>query len=386
MDFELSEEQKLIQQTAREYAQSTLLPRAVDYDRREEFPRQNYTELGELGFMGITVPEEYGGAGLDDTAMVLVVEEIARACPSTAITLSVHNSLPCRVIGWFGSESQKKKYLPRLASGEWIGAYAVSEPDYGSDAARIQTSAVKKGDRYVLNGVKTWITTGANAGAVVVFARTDKNVEKPHRGITAFIVEPSFPGFSAGRQEKKLGLRASDTCQLVLEDCEVPEENVLGEVNGGFGIMMRGLDGGRIGVAAQAVGIAQACLDAAVEYSKVRRQFGRAICEFGMIQQKFADMAARINAARLMTRQAAWLKDRGVPHSKEASMAKLFASDTAVYCAEQAVQVYGGYGYTKEYPVERYFRDAKATEIYEGTSEIQRIVIARHVLGLAKRH
>jgi len=386
MDFELSEEQKLIQQTAREYAQSTLLPRAVDYDRREEFPRQNYTELGELGFMGITVPEEYGGAGLDDTAMVLVVEEIARACPSTAITLSVHNSLPCRVIGWFGSESQKKKYLPRLASGEWIGAYAVSEPDYGSDAARIQTSAVKKGDRYVLNGVKTWITTGANAGVVVVFARTDKNVEKPHRGTTAFIVEPSFPGFSAGRQEKKLGLRASDTCQLVLEDCEVPEENVLGEVNGGFGIMMRGLDGGRIGVAAQSVGIAQACLDAAVEYSKVRRQFGRAICEFGMIQQKFADMAARINAARLMTRQAAWLKDRGLPHSKEASMAKLFASDTAVYCAEQAVQVYGGYGYTKEYPVERYFRDAKATEIYEGTSEIQRIVIARHVLGLAKRH
>ncbi len=385
MDFELSEEQKLIQQTAREYAQSTLLPRAVDYDRREEFPRQNYTELGELGFMGITIAEEYGGAGLDDTAMVLVVEEIARACPSTAITLSVHNSLPCRVIGWFGSESQKKKYLPRLASGEWIGAYAVSEPDYGSDAARIQTSAVKKGDRYVLNGVKTWITTGANAGVVVVFARTDKNAEKPHRGITAFIVEPSFPGFSAGRQEKKLGLRASDTCQIVLEDCEVPEENVLGEVNGGFGIMMRGLDGGRIGVAAQSVGIAQACLDAAVEYSKVRRQFGRAICEFGMIQQKFADMAARINAARLMTRQAAWLKDRGVPHSKEASMAKLFASDTAVYCAEQAVQVYGGYGYTKEYPVERYFRDAKATEIYEGTSEIQRIVIARHVLGLVKR-
>ena len=385
MDFELSEEQKLIQQTAREYAQSTLLPRAVDYDRREEFPRQNYTELGELGFMGITIAEEYGGAGLDDTAMVLVVEEIARACPSTAITLSVHNSLPCRVIGWFGTESQKKKYLPRLASGEWIGAYAVSEPDHGSDAARIQTSAVKKGDRYVLNGVKTWITTGANAGVVVVFARTDKNAEKPHRGITAFIVEPSFPGFSAGRQEKKLGLRASDTCQIVLEDCEVPEENVLGEVNGGFGIMMRGLDGGRIGVAAQSVGIAQACLDAAVEYSKVRRQFGRAICEFGMIQQKFADMAARINAARLMTRQAAWLKDRGVPHSKEASMAKLFASDTAVYCAEQAVQVYGGYGYTKEYPVERYFRDAKVTEIYEGTSEIQRIVIARHVLGLVKR-
>ena len=383
---DISPEHKMVREMARDFARNELAPKASEMDEKGEFDMEIMSQMAELGFWGIPWPEEYGGAGLDDTAMVLVVEEIARACPSTAITLSVHNSLPCRVIGWFGSESQKKKYLPRLASGEWIGAYAVSEPDYGSDAARIQTSAVKKGDRYVLNGVKTWITTGANAGAVVVFARTDKNVEKPHRGITAFIVEPSFPGFSAGRQEKKLGLRASDTCQLVLEDCEVPEENVLGEVNGGFGIMMRGLDGGRIGVAAQAVGIAQACLDAAVEYSKVRRQFGRAICEFGMIQQKFADMAARINAARLMTRQAAWLKDRGVPHSKEASMAKLFASDTAVYCAEQAVQVYGGYGYTKEYPVERYFRDAKATEIYEGTSEIQRIVIARHVLGLAKRH
>mgnify|MGYP003879491319 FL=1 len=382
MDFELTEEQKMIQKTARKLAQEVLLERAKEFDRREEFPRQNFTELAEVGFMGILVPEEFGGAELGDLELVLALEEIARACPSTAVTMSVHNSLVCRVINWFGTEEQKKRYLPRLASGEIIGAYAVTEPDIGSDAANIRTSATRRGDTYILNGTKAWITTGANAGCIIVFARTRKDAEKPHRGISAFIVEPTFKGFKPGKQEKKMGLRASDTCQLIFEDCEVPAENLLGKENEGFKIMMRGLDGGRIGIAAQSVGIAQACLDLAAEYAKVRKQFGKFLYEFEMIQQKFADMAARINAARLLTYYAAWLKDKNLPHSQQASMAKLFASETAVYCATEAVQIYGGYGYTKDFDVERYFRDAKVTEIYEGTNEIQRIVIARHVLGL----
>ncbi|RKY17022.1 MAG: acyl-CoA dehydrogenase, partial [Planctomycetota bacterium] len=256
------------------------------------------------------------------------------------------------------------------------------EPDIGSDAGSIRTSATRRGDTYILNGTKAWITTGANAGCIIVFARTKKDAEKPHRGISAFIVEPTFRGFRPGKQEKKMGLRVSDTCQLIFEDCEVPAENLLGRENEGFKIMMRGLDGGRIGIAAQAVGIAQACLDLAADYAKVRKQFGKFLCQFEMIQQKFADMATRINAARLLTYYAAWLKDKNLPHSQQASMAKLFASETAVYCATEAVQIYGGYGYTKDFDVERYFRDAKVTEIYEGTNEIQRIVIARHALGL----
>jgi len=382
--IELTEEERLIRDTARDYAEGTLLERAKEFDRREEFCVETYRELGELGFMGMLVPEKFGGTDLGDFPLVLVIEELARVCPSTAVTVSVHSSLVCRVINWFGTEEQKERYLPRLATGEIIGAYAITEPDTGSDAANIKLSAEKRGDRYILNGVKAWITTGANSGCIVVFARTRKDEEKPHRGVSAFIVEPSFAGFSTGKQEKKMGLRASDTCQLIFEDAEVPAENLLGEENEGFKIMMRGLDGGRIGIAAQALGIARAALEAAIDYSKVRKQFGKPICEFQMIQQKIADMGTRLEAARLLTWRAAKLKDADRPHTKEASMAKLFATETAWFCANEAVQIYGGYGYTKEYPVERYFRDAKALEIYEGTSEIQRIVIARHLLGLVK--
>jgi alkylation response protein AidB-like acyl-CoA dehydrogenase len=296
----------------------------------------------------------------------------------------VHNSLTCRVITIFGTEEQKKKYLPRLASGEIIGAYAITEPDIGSDAANIKLSAQRNGDKYILNGMKSWISTGAYSGCIIVFARTKKSEEKPHRGISAFIVEPTFKGFSFGKKEKKLGLRASDTRQLIFDNAEVPAENLLGKENEGFKIMMQGLDGGRIGIAAESVGLAQAALEAAISYSKVRKQFGKFLYEFEMIQQKIADMGTRVEAARLLTWRAAKLKDAGLPHSKEASMAKLFASETSFFCATEAVQIYGGYGYTKEYPVERYFRDSKVNEIFEGTSEIQRIVIARHLLGLVE--
>jgi alkylation response protein AidB-like acyl-CoA dehydrogenase len=377
--FELTEEEKLIRDTAREFAETRLTDRAVEYDKREEFPWENYTELGELGFMGILVPEEYGGSDLGDFVLVMVIEEVSRVCASTAVALSVHSSLVCRLIAMFGTDKQKAKYLPKLATGEHIGAYVVTEPDAGSDAASIQTSAVRNGDYYLLNGQKSWISTGAQSKCMVAFARTSKE-GKPKDGITAFIIEPEFEGFSVGKQEKKLGIRASGTCQLVFEDMKVPAENVLGEVNGGFKIMMLGLDGGRIGIAAQALGIAQACLDASIKYSQERKQFGKFIGKFQGIKVKIANMATRIAASRLLVYNAAKLKDQGKPHTVEASMAKLYAAETANYCATEAVQIHGGVGYTKEFPVERYFRDAKVTEIYEGTSEIQRLVIAKHFL------
>jgi alkylation response protein AidB-like acyl-CoA dehydrogenase len=377
--FELTEEEKLIRDTAREFAETRLTDRAVEYDKREKFPWENYTELGELGFMGILVPEEYGGSDLGDFVLVMVIEEVSRVCASTAVALSVHSSLVCRLIAMFGTDKQKAKYLPKLATGEHIGAYVVTEPDAGSDAASIQTSAVRNGDYYLLNGQKSWISTGAQSKCMVAFARTSKE-GKPKDGITAFIIEPGFEGFSVGKQEKKLGIRASGTCQLVFEDMKVPAENVLGEVNGGFKIMMLGLDGGRIGIAAQALGIAQACLDASIKYSQERKQFGKFIGKFQGIKVKIANMATRIAASRLLVYNAAKLKNQGKPHTVEASMAKLYAAETANYCATEAVQIHGGVGYTKEFPVERYFRDAKVTEIYEGTSEIQRLVIAKHFL------
>lgn len=377
--FELTEEERMIQETARNYAQSVLRKRAEEYDKKEAFPRENFTELGNLGFMGVCVPEEFGGTGLGEFALVLVVEEISNACASTGVVLSVHNSLVCSVIKTFGSEDQKKRYLPRLASGEWIGAYAVTEPDVGSDAANIQCSAVRNGDHYIVNGVKQWITTGSQSGAIIMFARTAKT-PNPSDGISAFIVEPTFPGFRVGKQEKKMGLRASDTCQLVFEDMKVPAENLLSAENQGYGILLATLGGGRIGIAAQSIGIGSAAFDAALEYSKVRKQFGKPICEFQAVKVKLADMATRLDAARLLTYRAAKLKDAGLSHAKEASMAKLFASEAANFCATEALQIHGGYGYTKEYPVERFFRDAKITEIYEGTSEIQRLVIAKHIL------
>lgn len=377
--FELTEEEKLIKDTAREFAQTKLAPRAAEYDQKEEFPWENYAGLAELGFMGILVPEEYGGSALGDFVLAMVVEEVARACASTAVALSVHSSLVCRLIAMFGTQEQKTKYLPKLASGEHIGAYVITEPDIGSDAASIQCSAVKDGDYYVLNGQKSWISTGAQSKCMVAFARTSKT-EAPKDGITAFIIEPDFEGFAVGKQEKKMGIRASGTCQLIFENMKVPVENILGEVDGGFKIMMIGLDGGRIGIAAQALGIAQACLDASLKYAQERKQFGKFIGEFQGIRVKIADMAMRIAASRLLVYTAARLKDQGKPHTVEASMAKLHASETANYCATEAVQIHGGVGYTKEFPVERYFRDAKVTEIYEGTSEIQRLVISRHFL------
>lgn len=377
--FELTEEERMIQETARNYARNVLRKRAEEYDKKEAFPRENFTELANLGFMGISVPEEFGGANLGEFALVLVIEEISNACASTGVVLSVHNSLVCSVIKMSGSEEQKKRYLPRLASGEWIGAYAVTEPDVGSDAANIQCSAVRDGDRYIINGVKQWISTGSQSGAIIMFARTAKTPE-PADGISAFIIEPTFPGFRVGKQEKKMGLRASDTCQLVFEDMKVPAENLLGAENQGYGILVGGLGGGRIGIAAQSIGIGSAAFDAALEYSKVRKQFGKPICEFQAVKVKLADMATRLDAARLLTYRAAKLKDAGLSHAKEASMAKLFASEAANFCATEALQIHGGYGYTKEYPVERFFRDAKITEIYEGTSEIQRLVIAKHIL------
>jgi len=377
--YGLTEEEKLIMDTAREFAESKLADRAVEFDMKEEFPRQNFTDLGELGFMGMLIPEEQGGSGLGDFPLALVVEEISRICASTGVALSVHNSLTCRIINLFGTDEQKKKYLPKLSSGEHIGAYVVTEPDTGSDASSIQASAEDNGDYFLLNGQKSWITTGANAGVLIVFARTSKE-GKPKDGITAFIVEPGFEGFEAGKQEKKLGIRASDTCQITFENMKVPKENVLGGVNGGFKVMMIGLDGGRIGIAAVSVGIAQACLEASIKYSQERKQFGKCICEFQGIKTKIANMATRLHAARLLVHKAARLKDKKLPHSKEASMAKLFASETANYCATETVQIHGGVGYTKEFPVERYFRDAKVTEIVEGTSEIQRLVIAKHFL------
>ena len=378
MQYPLTDEQKLIQQTAREFADNEVAPSADAHNREGRFPAELVKKLGELGFMGMLIPEEYGGTALGNFCLVLALEEINRACASTGITLSVHSSLASGPIVEWASEELKKKYLPRMATGELLGAYALSEPDAGSDAASLSTSAIKDGNEYVLNGTKSWITTGVEADVVVVMARTDETQRS--KGITAFIVDPDMKGFSVGKKEDKLGLRASSTVQLIFEDMRVPASQVLGEEGAGFKIAMHTLDGGRIGVATQAVGIAQACLDASVKYAEEREAFDKKIGEFQAIQWKIADMATRIEGARLMIYNAARLKDERLPHSKEAAMAKLFASETANDIARQAVQVYGGAGYLEDFPVERFFRDARITEIYEGTSEIQRIVISRHLL------
>lgn len=381
MDFELSEELLLVQRTAREFAEKELAPVAAKLDAECIFPRENMKKLARLGFCGILVPEEYGGAALGNLALAIVCEEINRVCASTGVTLSVHNSLATSPIIRHGNEQQKRKYLPKLASGEWIGAYGLSEPNAGSDAASIETTARREGDSYILNGSKIFITTGSEADVIIVFARTNPDKSLRAKGITAFIVEKTFPGFKAGPPEHKLGIRASNTTALFFEDCRVPAENVLGGEGNGFKIAMDTLDGGRIGIAAQAVGILQACLDASVKYAKDRVQFGKPLAEFQAIQWKIADMATALEAARLLVYQAAYLRDRKMPHTRQAAMAKLFASEAACRAASEAVQIYGGVGYTREFPVERFFRDARITRIYEGTSEVQRIVISRNVLG-----
>jgi len=378
MDFTLNEEQKMLRDMARDFAQKELVPNAPKWDEGSIFPAEAVKKMAELGLMGIMVPPELGGAGMSMLSYVVALEEIAAGCASTAVTMSVNNSLYLGCVGKWANDAQKKKYMPEFAQGQKLGAYALSEPGAGSDAANQKTTAVLKGDKYILNGTKNFITNGPNADAMVVYAMTDK--EKKYKGISAFIVEKGFPGFSVGKKEHKLGIRASSTSSIILDNCEVPKENLMGGEGNGFTVALDTLDAGRVGIATQALGIARAALEVAVKYSQEREAFGQPINSFEGIQWKIADMAMNIDAARLLIWRAAWMKDNGQKIVKEAAMAKLFASEMANFVAKEAVQILGGYGYCKEYPVERYFRDAKITEIYEGTSEVQRIVIARNVL------
>ncbi|RLF30027.1 MAG: acyl-CoA dehydrogenase [Thermoplasmata archaeon] len=378
MKLELNDNQKMIQKMVREFAEKEIAPVAAELDKKGEYPTKILEKMAKLGLLGIIVPPEYGGAGLDTVSYVTVIEEISKKCASTGVITSVHNSLVCWPIIHFGTEKQKKKYLPQLAKGEKIGAFAGTEPNAGSDLGSMQTTAELKGDKYIINGTKTFITSGSKAGIIIVFAVTDK--EAGSRGISAFIVENTMKGFKVGSIFEKMGINANHVAELVFEDMEVPKENLLGKEGEGFKIALMALDGGRIGIAAQAVGIAQAALDESIEYSKQRQQFGKPISKFQAVQWMLTDMATRIQAARLLVYNAAYLKDKGERFTKEAAMAKLFASETAMDAAIKAVQIHGGYGYTKEYVVERLFRDAKITEIYEGTSEIQRLVIANNLL------
>lgn len=380
MNFQFTEEQLMIRETARKFAVEELASKASERDEKEEFPHEEIKKLAELGFMGMMVSEKYGGSGFDTISYVLAIEEISKVDASVGVIMSVNNSLICWPIEAFGTEEQKLKYLPRLARGELLGAFCLSEPEAGSDASNQRTTAVRNGDFYILNGTKNFITNGVYANILIVFAQTDK--EKGSKGISAFIVEKDFPGVIVTKKEKKLGIRSSDTAQIVFEDCKVPLANRLGDEGMGFKIAMTTLNGGRIGIAAQALGIAQASLEASIKYAKERKTFGKFLAEHQAIQFKIADMATKIEAARLLTLLAAWKKDRGEKYVKEASMAKLFASQIAVEAALEAVQIHGGYGYIKDFPVERYLRDSKITEIYEGTSEIQRIIIARELLEM----
>jgi butyryl-CoA dehydrogenase len=382
MDLQLNEEQGMIRKMARDFAQNELAPVAAELDEKAEPPLAILKKMAGLGFMGLAMPEEYGGIDADSVSYVIAIEEISKVCASTGVILAVHNSLGSHGLVAFGTEEQRQKFLPPLASGEWIATYGLTEPETGSDAASIKTRAVLDGDEYVINGTKQFITSAPFAHLSIIFAVTDPS--KGHRGISAFLVEKGTPGFSVGREENKMGIRAASTCGLVFEDCRVPVANRLGEEGEGFKVAMSSLDAGRVGIAAQALGIAQGAYEAALAYAKERHAFGQPIAEFQGIQWMLADMATRIEAARLLTYQAALAKDRakksGERYSKEAAMAKLFASETAVWVTNKAVQIHGGYGYIKEYAVERYYRDAKITEIYEGTSEIQRIVIANQIL------
>ena len=376
MDFSLTEQQRMIKDVAADFAQKEVAPLAAELDRQERFPRELVGRMAELGFLGMNVPEEYGGAGLDMLCYILAMEEVSKACASTGVIMSVNNSLVCWPLETYATETQKQKFLTPLAKGEKLGAYCLSEPGAGTDAANQQTRARKEGDEWVLNGMKNFITNGANADTLIVFAMVDP--EQKHKGISAFIVETDRPGFEVIRKETKMGIRASDTAQLSFDNVRIPADQLLGEEGQGFKIAMSTLDGGRIGIAAQALGISQAAYEAAVAYAKEREQFGKPLVKFQAIQWKIADMATRIDAARLLTHRAAWLKDQGVRYSEQAAMAKLFASEVSHFVTNEAVQIFGGNGYSKEYPVERFFRDAKITEIYEGTSEAQRMVISSH--------
>ncbi len=378
MHLELSEEQKLLQQTVREFANTEVKPLARELDETGRFPRETLRKAAELGLTGIPFPEQYGGAGFDHISYAIAIEEISRACASTGVILSVQNSLYCDPIYRFGSEEQKQRLLAPFARGEKIGCYALTEPQAGSNAAALATHAVRKGDRYIVNGTKAWITNGGAADAAIVYVNTDP--PKGEKGITALVVERGTPGFKVGKEEKKLGINATACVELSFTDCEVPIENRIGNEGEGYKVALSTLDGGRIGIAAQAVGIAQGAFEEALKYSQQRMAFGHPISNFQAIQFMLADMATEIDAARLLARKAAWKQDIGARFSMEASIAKLFASEMATRVTHKAIQIHGGYGYSREYPVERMYRDARITEIYEGTSEIQRLVIAAWVL------
>jgi len=379
MKLELNDQQKMIQKMVREFAEKEIAPVAAELDKKAEYPTKILQKMAKLGLLSIIIPPEYGGAGLDTISYAIVIEEISKKCASTGVVTSVHNSLTAWPIIKYGTDEQKKKYLPILAKGEKIGAFAGTEPNAGSDLGAMKTLAVLKGNKYIINGDKTFITSGPEAGIIIIFAVTDKNAGT--KGISAFIVESGFKGYKVGSIFEKLGINASKTSELIFENMEVPKENLLGKEGDGFKIALSTLDGGRIGIASQAVGIAQAALEESIEYSKQRQQFGKPIAQFQAIQWMIADMATKIEAARYLVYNAAYKKDINERYTKEAAMAKLFASEVAVDTVIKAVQIHGGYGYTKEYTVERLFRDAKITEIYEGTSEVQRMVIAGNILN-----
>jgi len=378
MDFALSDVQRMVQETARDFADTELVPIAEQVDETREAPMEKVKKLGELGFLGMLVPEEHGGSGLDDVCYVLAMEEISRGCASTGVIMDVNNSLVCEPLRLFANAEQKQRVLTPLARGEKLGAFCLTEAEAGSDAGNLKTRAIPDGDDYVLTGTKLFVTNGGFANIYIVFASTEP--EKKARGISAFIVEEDRPGFKRGTREKTLGIRGSTTYEIIFDECRVPKANLLGEPGRGFKIAMEALDSGRIGIAAQAVGIARAAFGRALEHAKTRKQFGTPIAEFQAIQWKLADMATQIEAAHLLTIRAAVLRDTGGDYVTASAMAKLFASRTAVEVSDSAIQVHGGYGYTRDYHVERHYRDAKITELYEGTSEIQRLIIARRLI------
>ena len=374
MDFNLTKTETLFLQMIKRFAEKEVKPLAAEVDEQERFPHETVEKMGKLGLMGIPIPVKYGGAGGTNQLYSMAVEELSRVCATTGVILSAHTSLCAAPILEMGTEEQKMKYLPKLASGEWIGAFGLTEPNAGTDASAQQTIAVEDGDAWVLNGTKIFITNAVYASVYIIIAMTDKS--QGTRGISAFIVEKGTPGFSVGKKERKLGIRGSATCELIFNNCRIPKTNLLGKVGGGFGLAMKTLDGGRIGIAAQALGIAQGAMDETIKYTKERKQFGKSISNYQNTQFQLADLETKIQAARLLVRSAAFKKENGIPYSVDAAMAKLFASETAMEVTSKAIQFHGGYGYTRDYPVERMMRDAKITEIYEGTSEVQRMVIS----------
>ncbi len=383
MLFSLTDEQLMIQSMVREFSRKVVAATAAERDRTKEFPAKNLKKMAELGLMGMMVPPEYGGEGADTISYFLALSEIAYSCAATAVVMSVHNSIVCESILRWGSEDLKKRYLPVLADGDKIGAFALTEPEAGSDPVSQITTATRDGDHYVINGTKRFTTTGKNCGLVIVTAKTDET--QRHKGISAFVVDKGTPGFKVGHTEDKMGLKASDTTDLIFDNCRVPAASLLGEEGQGFKIAMTALDGGRIGIAAQSIGVAQAALDASVKYAKQREQFGQKISKFQGLRWMIADMATQLEAARQLALSAAAMKDRGEKFTQRASMAKLFASEMVNRITAKAIQIHGGYGFTKDYDVERYYRDARVFTIYEGTSEIQRVVISNHILKDKRR-